>query len=125
MTHPSLVGSTTAECRRVGTRAAGGSPEPMSTQTPHRQTGSDRPAPSITAIRAKAQVGTDAQGREHYWCSVRQTLYVLDGDVVAHAEEIRDRPLEDWVAYIEEHVGWDVLYFSSGSIFDALAEVFE
>ena len=96
----------------------------MSTTNPQRDNTTGRPAPSVEDIRHLSQVGTDAKGCEHYYCQVRRTLYVLDGDAVAHAEAIRDRPLDDWVDFVEERVGWETLYYSRRPLLDRLAELF-
>jgi hypothetical protein len=81
----------------------------MSTKTPNRQNGT---APDAETIRRMAQLGLDAEGREHYWSAPRQRLYVIDGDAVAHVETIDDRPLSDWVAFIEQSCGWTDLFWS-------------
>jgi len=98
----------------------------MSTQPTRRQEdiGTERKRPSLRDVRAKNQVGTDAAGREHYWDSVRQCVWVVADDAIVYRQPLRHRSLEDWVSHIETERGWETLFYTPGSVFDRLAEVF-
>lgn len=90
----------------------------MTTNTLSRQESSGTDVTERIATRRL--LGVDTQGRDHRWDMVARTLYVLDGGEVAHAKEIRDRPLGDWVAFVEQECGgWETLHFSP-SPFDGL-----
>jgi hypothetical protein len=96
----------------------------MATKEPDVDNRTARRAPTLTDLRHKSLVGVDGRGREHRYCQVRRTVYVLDGDEIAHAEALTERPMREWVAYVESVCGWETLFWSPGSVYDKLAEVF-
>lgn len=52
-------------------------------------------------------LGTDTDGREHVYRRSTHTVYVVDGPDVEHRQPLRDRHLDDWMAFIaEEFGGW-------------------
>jgi hypothetical protein len=117
MTHRSLTALRSENSRGATSTRGRLVRKTMSTKTPTQQNGT---ALDPDGIRRQAMLGIDDEGREHYWSAPRQRLYVLDDGAVAHVRDIDDRPLSDWVAYIETHVGWTDLFWSSESALDQL-----
>lgn len=94
----------------------------MATNDSIDQEGIDPPA--IRHIRMQSQVGTDTRGREHYFDNYRQCVWVLEGDELVWHQPLGDTDLEAWVDHVTRRCGWDTLFWSPGSVFDRLAEVF-
>lgn len=66
-------------------------------------------------IASRRLLGVDTAGCKHRFDMVKQTVYVLTPDEsdVLHAEEIGDRSLGDWVAFVtQECGGWATLHYS-------------
>jgi hypothetical protein len=85
----------------------------MLTKPPTEQERTAHPTPSVADIRLKNQLGTDAEGHDHYLCPIRQTVYVLDGDTIVHTEDLAERPLGDWMGYVAAARGWARQYYTS------------
>jgi hypothetical protein len=52
-------------------------------------------------------IGIDADGKEHYLLRARQTIYVLEGEEIVHTEDVTQRTVADWVAYVAAARGWE------------------
>jgi hypothetical protein len=50
-------------------------------------------------------LGRDAEGGRHHIDPLTQTVYVLD-DGLAHVEDLSDRPVADWMDYVDRERGW-------------------
>lgn len=80
--------------------------------------------PAIRHVRAKNQIGLDAAGREHYWDGYRQCVWVVAGDDIVHRQPLGGDAIQSWVDHIERERDWETLFWSPGSVFDRLAEIF-
>jgi hypothetical protein len=59
------------------------------------------------------EIGTDSDGMTHYLSRPRQRIYVLDGDRVHHEEDIAERTVGDWIAYVRSARGWETCHVAS------------
>jgi hypothetical protein len=51
-------------------------------------------------------LGTDAEDRSHVYRTPDETVHVVaDGDRV-HVEALEGRSVDEWMAYVDERVGW-------------------
>lgn len=94
----------------------------MATKEPIGQEGID--TPGLRAVREQSQVGVDARGREHYMDSYRQCVWVVEDETVIWRQSLANCELADWVRHIESVRGWETLFWSPGTMYDRLAEVF-
>lgn len=66
-------------------------------------------------------VGVDAQGREHYHSLHRDSITVCNEGEHEHTQPLNDRPLSDWMAFIEQEFGgWIENNTYSGSTIDQM-----
>lgn len=71
-------------------------------ETPHQE---------LSAVqRDKQPLGTDAKGRDHYWCPVRGRVWVTVDGEIEHIEQVQD--LGNWVEFVAERVGWDSVRYT-------------
>lgn len=65
-------------------------------------------------------LGTDAAGRHHHYISHTECIYVVDGSDVVHREDITDRHVDEWMAFVDQRVGWE--YKKYGAFWAHVAE---
>ncbi|WP_248910511.1 hypothetical protein [Halocatena marina] len=66
-------------------------------------------------------IGIDTDGREHDFSRIRDCVTVID-DGAEQTQALNDRPLKDWMAFVEQELGgWDETNVYSGSTFAHLA----
>lgn len=53
-------------------------------------------------------LGIDGDGRRHHYLSHTETIYVVDGTEVVHREDVSERHIDEWVAFVAERIsgGW-------------------
>lgn len=61
------------------------------------------------AQRHKDPLGIDTKGRDHYWCPIRQCVWVDDGEI-AQIERVTD--LGNWVEFVADRVGWESVRYT-------------
>ena len=67
-------------------------------------------------------IGVDSEGDEHYYSSYDKRLRVSrDGEIV-QTEDLSDRSLGEWVAFVRARRGWAHCHYSEQDAFSALAE---
>jgi len=74
-----------------------------------------------TAVR-RGLIGLDAEGDVHEIDPTTRTVYVRDHSGVDHVEELGERAVEEWVAYVREERGWDDLRYSDAGIVAAVVD---
>ncbi|WP_248910503.1 hypothetical protein [Halocatena marina] len=66
-------------------------------------------------------IGVDTNGREHYCSRIRDCVTVIDDDGAEQTQALNDRPLKNWMAFVEQELGgWDETNVYSGSTFTHL-----
>lgn len=65
-------------------------------------------------------LGVDSEGRIHHYRTHSESVIVVANGEVVHREEIQERPVDDWVAFVEDRVGWTVKDY--GCIFERIAK---
>jgi len=69
-------------------------------------------------------LGVDADGKEHYHSRIADTVVVIDPDgTVERITSLDERPLKDWIKYVEDKRGWKALNYADSFAEAAIPEV--
>lgn len=85
----------------------------------------DYDTPGLKDIAQKPVVGVDSTGAVHYFCTVRQTVFVVDGDTLQHTEDIGECTLTKWIAYVRDKRGWREMRYVDGGLGALVAATME
>lgn len=70
-------------------------------------------------------LGVDEAGSTHYFSRIADTIVVVDVDgTVEQRQDIGDRPLSEWIDYVEAERGWEDLRYAD-SLGDLIADGLE
>lgn len=63
-------------------------------------------------------LGTDAEGREHTYCTRDETIIVVRDGQRVHREDLGPRSVDDWMEFVDARIGWADQRYGMGSIDD-------
>ena len=71
------------------------------------------------------RLGVDEAGSTHYFSRIADTVVVVDTDgTVEQQQELGDRPLPEWIDYVEAERGWVDLRYAD-SLGDLIVDALE
>lgn len=94
----------------------------MSNMTSPAEKHADTTAELIDLPSDTLLLGTDDVGTDHYYSRIANIVVTVDTDGTTQREDLGDRPLQHWIAYVDEKRGWKTLQYVE-SIVDLFATV--
>lgn len=51
-------------------------------------------------------LGVDAEGRIHHYRTRSESVIIVANGELVHREDIPETPVDEWVAFVDDRVGW-------------------